>query len=233
MVIKDEQKLSGQRLSKISLPKGIFFLEKLKLGKRYIPVVLPLLGLAAVGVVTVVVSSPLILQHIQLRQNIKVLDLKIKDYKNRIEQVRLLDKKDLERKMFLLDSKLRPVHSLSYALSGISGLAEQLGMKIVTINPGAEALAERFAGANQRHLKILPVEVNLQSEYCNFGYFLDNINRVPDCLIVVKGYSLHRDDNLLPKLSVKVELEAYILEERGVPAAAIPETGNASKGEEE
>ena len=203
--------LTKMKFPKIAWPKKFLFIEKWKFGKRYINVVIPLLCLGAIGTVTIGASSPLLLQLIQLRQNINVFDLQIKDYKDRLEQAKSLNKENLGKAMALLNRKFSPNYSLSYILNSLTELGNSLGVKFISINPASEMSHPQIAGLPGYALKVLPIEINLQSEYRDFGEFMDSLSRLPDCLIAIKGYTLSRDENILPRLNVKLELAACVL----------------------
>ncbi len=210
-------KLPKIKLPKINLPKWIVlpkeipFIEKWKFGKRYIRVVIPLACLGVVATIAIGASSPLVLQLIQLRQNINNADLKIKDYKHRLGQAKSLNKADMEKEIAFLRKKFSPDYSLSYILNSLTELGNSLNIKVISINPGAEMNHPKIQGLPGYALRVLPIGINLESEYKNFGDFMDSLSRLQDCLILINGYSLSKDENILPRLSIKLELEACIL----------------------
>lgn len=200
------------------LPKEIPFIEKWKFGKRYISMVIPLACLGVVATIAIGASSPLVLQLIQIRQSINNADLKIKDYRGRLDQAKSLNKADLEKEIAFLKRKFSPDYSLSYILNSITELGNSLNIKFISFNPGSEMNHPKIQGLPGYALRVLPIEINLESEYKNFGDFMDSLSRLQDCLILIKGYSLSKAENILPRLSIKLDLEACILKsEKDMP----------------
>ncbi|MDP2940026.1 MAG: type 4a pilus biogenesis protein PilO [Candidatus Omnitrophota bacterium] len=205
-------KLPQIKLPKFGFPKALPFIDKWKFGRRYVNIVLPLLCLGVVATIAIGASSPLLLQLYNYGQDIKVLDLKIKDYKDRLGQAKSLSKKDLEKAMALLSRKFSPNYSLSYVLNSLTELGKSLNIQVKSINPGSEMKIEQTVASLHYSLKVLPIGIDLESEYSNFGEFMDSLSHLPDCLIVIKGYTLTKDENILPRISAKLELEACIIE---------------------
>jgi len=208
-------KLPLVRLPNIALFKEFIlklpFVEKWKFAKRYINMVIPLLCLTAIGTITIAASSPFMIEFIQFTQRINSLDRDIKSYKNRLEMAKLLNKEKLQRQMDLLNRKFSPNISMSYILDTFAELGSNLGIKFITINPSSMVEYSYPVGNFDYTFQVLPIEIYLESEYADFGVFMDRLSQLPDCQILIKGYSLSKTENILPRLSVKLELEVYIL----------------------
>lgn len=191
--------------------KWLSVFEKWRVGKKYFQMILPLLALGVFGTVMVGASSPLLLQLIKTRQDINELDLKMKGQMARILQVTSFDRKTLTQESELLNERFSPKPSFSYFLDNLTKLGEALGIKFLTINPSTEAPHPKLSGVPGYTLTVLPIRISLQGEYRNFGEFLDRLIYFPGAMIVVKSYVLTRDENILPRLNIALDLEACFL----------------------
>jgi len=198
-------------------------MEKFGLAKRYISIAVPIACLVGVGAVAIAAVSPLIIKRIQLGSEINNLDLKIKDYKDRLSNAQALDKNDLEKKRVLLARKFSPDYSLSYVLNSLTEMGARLGIKIHAISPELFIQAPQSVGFSGYVLNVLPIDLTLESEYQKFGEFLDSLSSFEDCLIVVKGYSMSREENILPRLSIRLRLEAYVLKKGQIQQPQAPD----------
>ncbi|MBM3249099.1 MAG: hypothetical protein FJZ10_06765 [Candidatus Omnitrophica bacterium] len=203
-------------LSQFKIPEPILIKVNALLGRwefarRYITIAVPIISLAVVASVAVVLSSPLIIKRIQLGSEINNLDLKIKDYKDRLASAQSLDKNDLEKKRNILARKFSPEYSLSFVLNSLTEMGTKLGVKISAISPETFTQVPQSGEFSGYALNVLPIDVSLESEYIKFGQFLDSLNSFPDCLIVVKGFAVSREESILPRLNIKLRLEACVL----------------------
>lgn len=186
-------------------------MEKFGFAKHYLSIAVPIVCLVGVGAVAIAASSPLFIRRIQLGSEISNLDLKIKDYKDRLSKAGSLDKDSLAKKRILLARKFSPEYSLSYVLNSLTEMGSKLGVKIHAINPESFTQVPQSGEFSGYVLNVLPIDVTLESEYKKFGEFIDSLSSFPDCLIVVKGYAMSREENILPRLNIKLRLEACVL----------------------
>ncbi|MFH0876734.1 MAG: hypothetical protein V1863_00735 [Candidatus Omnitrophota bacterium] len=191
--------------------KWLSVFEKWKAGKKYFQMILPFLVLGAFGTLMVGASSPILLQLIKARQDIDELDLKMKGQMTRIIQVTSFDKETLKKESELLDERFLPRQSFSYYLENLTKLGETLGIKFLAINPGNETPHTTLSGPLNYTLVVFPIHISMQSEYRNFGEFLGRLVYFSGAMVVVKNYVLTRDENILPRLNISLELGVCFL----------------------
>ena len=209
-------------LQKIKLPKQwMDLINRWNFAKKYINVVIPLILLVAVGAVTVVFSAPALFQLVRLKQDIDTADAQTQDSQYRLDAAKLLNEEALQKKKRALTRKLSSNYSFSNNLNSLTESIRGFDIRIVSISPGAAMAAPPMEEMPTRQLMVLPVELNLQGAYKNFGEFVHGLSYLPDCLVVVEKYSLHREEEIFPRLAAQLWVKAYFL----AGSSAQPESG--------
>ncbi len=84
----------------------------------------------------------------------------------------------------------------------ITKAGEFYTVKFLSINPKETEESPEFAR--------LPLQVDLEAEYQNFGKFLASLEQMTSSIIVVDRFSMTTDERLLPLLKIKLQLSLYL-----------------------
>lgn len=93
---------------------------------------------------------------------------------------------------------------------------KDLGLVLDKITEAAKSRSLNFKSISQEEVKaldgyrVLPVEMELDADYKQFGLFLGDLENLQDALVTVENFRLSSDEQLLPKILCSLTLNIYI-----------------------
>lgn len=93
---------------------------------------------------------------------------------------------------------------------------KELGLVLDKITEAAKSRSLNFKSISQQEIKaldgyrVLPVEMELEADYKQLGFFLGDLENLQDALVTVENFRLSSDERLLPEILCSLTLNIYI-----------------------
>lgn len=157
-------------------------------------------AIVAVGIVFFLFIKPLWSKVSSVSQEVKVLN-------NELSNVR----KALKKGKNLSGGGRHPLSraEVSVAINEIMEVGASLNIDFFSTSPQQ---IQKIQGSKY---PVLPISMELQSTYENFGAFLGALKNLSKSIVTVKQFSIKRKPAILPEISVGLIVEIYLKEGEG------------------
>lgn len=156
-------------------------------------------GVALAGIVFFLFIKPLWSKASSISQEVKVLSSELSDIRDAL-------KKDTT-----LHKSRHPLSrgEVSAAINEIMEAGASFNIDFFTTNP------QKIQKLENSKYPILPIRLEMQSTYENFGVFLGALERLDKSIVTVRQFDITRKPIILPDISVELVLEIHLKEGEG------------------
>ena len=95
---------------------------------------------------------------------------------------------------------------VSLAIDEITKLGATLNINFLSISP------QKITRPKDSKYPVLPIHMNLQSEYKDFGIFLGALEGLNQSIVTVKSFQVNADQQILPQIKADLIVEVYLQE---------------------
>ncbi|HQP10028.1 MAG TPA: type 4a pilus biogenesis protein PilO [Candidatus Omnitrophota bacterium] len=156
--------------------------------------------LAAVAVLVVAVSylfmGPLVGKVRRLGSDVRALDDEMKAARQALQS----------EKKFQQTGELLMRRQISLAINEITQTGAAQKINFLSINPQPIA---RPKGAKY---PLLPIRMDLQSEYRDLGSFLGSLEKLQQSIVAIRSFEIYAAPDILPKIETNLVVEVYLRE---------------------
>lgn len=125
-----------------------------------------------------------------------------------------LDKSKVDAQFEQLRKRLPSKSPTSAILDELTKRGKELNIEFVSITPQSEKIPLETQALPLKY-KILPIEINMRATYRNFAECLSLLENLESSFASVGEFKIRKDENIFPKLSIKLVVYTYIVEEKG------------------
>ena len=100
-------------------------------------------------------------------------------------------------------------NEISKAINKIIEIGTDLNITILSTSP------QRIEKRKGSQYPVLPIHMEVQSQYSDLGIFLGNLEKLNHSVITVREFSIERSVEMLPKIQTGLILEIYLEEGQG------------------
>jgi len=156
-------------------------------------------GVALAGIVFFLFIKPLWSKASSISQEVKVLSSELSDIRDALKKDTTLNK----------SRHLLSRGEISAAINEIMEAGASLDIDFFTTNP------QKIQKLQNSKYPILPIRLEMQSTYENFGIFLGSLERLDKSIVTVRQFDIIRKPIILPDISIELVLEIHLKEGEG------------------
>jgi Tfp pilus assembly protein PilO len=95
---------------------------------------------------------------------------------------------------------------ISIAIDEITKMGAKQNINFLSISP------QRIGTPQGSKYPVLPIRMDLQSEYKDLGLFLGSLEGLKESIVTVKNFQVEVDQQVLPQIKIDLILEVYLQE---------------------
>ena len=157
-------------------------------------------GVLAVGLAVIFILMPKYTKVRKARANLTLLESELSLIRQALDNNRRLQQK----------GELLSRSEISKAIEEITTLGAELNINFLSTNP------KKIYKPEGSKYPVLPISLELQSDYDNIGRFLGALESLNVSIVTVREFRISRDTSILPQVYTEILLDIYLKEnERG------------------
>lgn len=166
-----------------------------KLDKKKMPIMAAVSLVIVAGTVAIIIYWPLKEEIADFSRNLKAVETQLKDIRSRVEWVRQIDKEAMENELLNLRKKLPHQLDISLVIDELTKAGKDCGIDFISIDYQISE-AETPAAVEEEGVMVelgyqkIPIEIELQSRYRNFGEYLRVLEELPNSLFTIKRFQI-------------------------------------------
>lgn len=149
-----------------------------------------------VVVVAVILLKPLFLQVDALSRELKTLEEAMVSARDAISR----------KKQFQQDGHLLKLQEVSRAISEMTNMGTALNINFLSTSP------QTITKPEGSKYPVLPIRMDVQSEYKSLGLFLGSLENLKESIITVKSFDMTTNEAILPQVKAELVVEIYLQE---------------------
>jgi Tfp pilus assembly protein PilO len=165
----------------------------IELNKKTVAVIV---GVVVVVVIAVFLLKPLFLKVDALGRELKTLEEEM------VSSREVISRKELFRR----DGHLLKRQEVSRAIGEMTDMGGTFNINFLSTSP---QIITRPEGSPY---PVLPIRMNVRSEYKDFGLFLGGLENLKGSIVTVKSFDVTTGESILPRVKVELVVEVYLRE---------------------